>query len=141
MFLHTGVLGAEPNGSVYCSGCHGFILGRATCNKIHLTYNVVQPISLYFHLLFVASIMYKKFEEYEDDFVFFCTQCFLSIMYVFVEKIETLLNYFSFMTWLAIGAAVAGQLYLRWAKPDLPRPIKVRLNHCLLENISIRQNL
>ncbi|XP_033626181.1 Y+L amino acid transporter 2-like isoform X1 [Asterias rubens] len=53
--------------------------------------------------------------------------CFLSIMYVFVEKIETLLNYFSFMTWLAIGAAVAGQLYLRWAKPDLPRPIKLNI--------------
>ncbi|XP_038069783.1 Y+L amino acid transporter 2-like isoform X1 [Patiria miniata] len=53
--------------------------------------------------------------------------CVLSVLYVFVEKIETLLNYFSFMTWLAIGTAVAGQLYLRWAKPDLPRPIKFNI--------------
>ncbi|XP_022082359.1 Y+L amino acid transporter 2-like isoform X3 [Acanthaster planci] len=53
--------------------------------------------------------------------------CALSILYVFVETIETLLNYFSFMTWLAIGVAVAGQIYLRWAKPDLPRPIKFNI--------------
>ncbi|XP_072024461.1 Y+L amino acid transporter 2-like isoform X1 [Amphiura filiformis] len=51
--------------------------------------------------------------------------CILTILYVFVKRIETLLNYFSFMTWLAIGAAVAGQIYLRWRRPDLPRPIKL----------------
>ncbi|XP_071816078.1 Y+L amino acid transporter 2-like [Apostichopus japonicus] len=48
----------------------------------------------------------------------------MSILYVFVPTIDTLLNYFSFMTWLAIGMAVVGQIYLRFKQPDLKRPIK-----------------
>ncbi|XP_072169684.1 Y+L amino acid transporter 2-like isoform X1 [Diadema setosum] len=50
--------------------------------------------------------------------------CLLSVMYVFVPTIDSLLNYFSFMTWLSIGAAVCGQIYLRFTRPDMERPIK-----------------
>ncbi|XP_077982868.1 large neutral amino acids transporter small subunit 1-like [Glandiceps talaboti] len=53
--------------------------------------------------------------------------CLLSLMYLLAEDIGTLINYFSFITWLSIGTAICGMLYLRWKKPDLPRPIKVNL--------------
>ncbi|KAJ8041537.1 Y+L amino acid transporter 1 [Holothuria leucospilota] len=51
----------------------------------------------------------------------------LSIFYVFVPSIDTLLNYFSFMTWFAIGLAVVGQIYLRYKQPNLKRPIKFHI--------------
>ncbi|XP_071496803.1 Y+L amino acid transporter 2-like isoform X2 [Diadema antillarum] len=53
--------------------------------------------------------------------------CLLSVMYVFVPTIDSLLNYFSFMTWLSIGAAVCGQIYLRFTRPDMERPIKYHI--------------
>lgn len=53
--------------------------------------------------------------------------CLMSIVYVFVPTIDSLLNYFSFMTWLSIGAAVAGLIYLRITQPHLERPLKYNI--------------
>ncbi|XP_054748210.2 Y+L amino acid transporter 2-like isoform X1 [Lytechinus pictus] len=53
--------------------------------------------------------------------------CLMSILYVFVPSIDSLINYFSFMTWLSIGAAVAGLIYLRITQPNLERPIKFNI--------------
>ncbi|XP_071958253.1 Y+L amino acid transporter 2-like [Antedon mediterranea] len=53
--------------------------------------------------------------------------CILSCMYVFVSEIDTLINYFSFVTWLAIGFAVCGLIYLRFKKPELKRPFKLNI--------------
>lgn len=38
----------------------------------------------------------------------------------------TLINYVGFINYLFYGVTVAGQIVLRWKKPDIPRPIKVQ---------------
>lgn len=37
----------------------------------------------------------------------------------------TLINYVGFINYLFYGVTVAGQIVLRWKKPNMPRPIKV----------------
>lgn len=37
----------------------------------------------------------------------------------------TLINYVGFINYLFYGVTVAGQIVLRWKKPDMVRPIKV----------------
>lgn len=42
------------------------------------------------------------------------------------NDVWVLINYMSFVQWLSVGASVAGMVYLRRTRPDMPRPIKVR---------------
>ncbi|XP_055586825.1 Y+L amino acid transporter 2 isoform X2 [Uranotaenia lowii] len=51
----------------------------------------------------------------------------LSMLYLTVSDIFALINYVGFATWLSIGVAVLCLPWLRWAQPNLPRPIKVNL--------------
>ncbi|KAK9517627.1 hypothetical protein VZT92_022980 [Zoarces viviparus] len=51
----------------------------------------------------------------------------MTILQVFVGDIYSLLNFMSFLRWLFIGVVVLGLIYLRYTKPDLPRPFKVPL--------------
>ncbi|XP_066587067.1 Y+L amino acid transporter 2 isoform X1 [Prorops nasuta] len=51
----------------------------------------------------------------------------LSLLYLCSSDIIALINYVGFVTWLSIGVSVLCLPWLRWAQPNLPRPLKVSL--------------
>ncbi|XP_054730586.1 Y+L amino acid transporter 2 [Anastrepha obliqua] len=51
----------------------------------------------------------------------------LSMLYLTVSDIFALINYVGFATWLSIGVSVLCLPWLRYAQPNLPRPIRVPL--------------
>uniref|UniRef100_A0A8C8VFD5 Cystine/glutamate transporter n=1 Tax=Pelusios castaneus TaxID=367368 RepID=A0A8C8VFD5_9SAUR len=51
----------------------------------------------------------------------------LTMIMLFTGDIYSLLNFLSFARWLFIGLVVAGLIYLRYKRPDMPRPFKVPL--------------
>ncbi|XP_067828416.1 cystine/glutamate transporter [Heptranchias perlo] len=51
----------------------------------------------------------------------------LTVLMLFLSDIYSLLNFLSFARWLFIGLAVTGLIYLRYKRPDMPRPFKVPL--------------
>ncbi|CAD7079449.1 unnamed protein product [Hermetia illucens] len=53
--------------------------------------------------------------------------CIVSLAMLLTADVYMLINYFSQILWLSVAASIAGLLWLRKTKPDLPRPIKVHL--------------
>lgn len=51
----------------------------------------------------------------------------LSLVMLLSDNIWVLINYMSFVQWLSVGASVLGMVYLRYKKPEMPRPIKVNI--------------
>uniref|UniRef100_A0A672V7Q7 Cystine/glutamate transporter n=1 Tax=Strigops habroptila TaxID=2489341 RepID=A0A672V7Q7_STRHB len=51
----------------------------------------------------------------------------LTMIMLFTGDLYSLLNFLSFARWLFIGLVVAGLIYLRYKRPDMPRPFKVPL--------------
>lgn len=69
----------------------------------------------------------------------------MGLIFLCVEDVFQLINYFSFSYWLYVGLSVAGLIYLRITQPDRHRPVKVQskvtFSHLLYACVFLRYSL
>ncbi|XP_014775366.2 large neutral amino acids transporter small subunit 1 isoform X2 [Octopus bimaculoides] len=51
----------------------------------------------------------------------------LSLCMLVSDDVLTLINYVSFVQWLSVGLSIFALVYLRYTKPNLPRPLKFNI--------------
>ena len=59
-----------------------------------------------------------------------CCQGITTLLYLISTDMYMLINYVSFVNWLAIGLSVVALLYFRYTRPNASRPIKVGVLLC-----------
>lgn len=83
-----------------------------------------------FNVFFFSVYCYRVLNAYCCIQLFFFSSPFqgiLSLLYLASSDMYALINYVGFATWLSIGMAIVSLLYLRYSRPEMPRPIKVHL--------------
>ncbi|EDO38377.1 predicted protein [Nematostella vectensis] len=76
------------------------------------------------HLPRIMAMIHKKKRTPLPAILFSAFICVL-MMIPDVSTFSSLLNYFSFLTWVNYGATISGLLWMRYRKPDVHRPYKV----------------
>ncbi|PNJ35746.1 SLC7A8 isoform 7, partial [Pongo abelii] len=93
----------------------------------YVTEELVDPYKLFFagaregHLPSVLAMIHVKRCTPIPALLFTCISTLLMLV---TSDMYTLINYVGFINYLFYGVTVAGQIVLRWKKPDIPRPIK-----------------
>lgn len=76
------------------------------------------------HLPKFFSLFHTKQQTPIPSLIF---SCIMSLVMLLTADVYILINYISQILWLSVAASIAGLLWMRKTKPDLPRPIKVHL--------------
>ena len=68
---------------------------------------------------------------------FASSQSALSIVFVFSGDVGTLIDFFSFAIWTFYGLTFLSTIVLRWRRPHMERPFRVRLNLRYEDNLPV----